>query len=337
VSPSNYILSSIAGALEVNPFFTDVALEKNAPSEKNRVNAYRYGFNGMEKDDEIKGIGNQYTSEFRALDPRLGRWLSVDPVVHHHLSPYNSFDNNPIYWVDPRGGNSTKYEDEEGNLLAETDDGSDAVVVVTDEQAQSFFEDYRDSDLETINSKEWNYKWKSNLSGRKWNDAIENNQSYWATDGAKRNAFRYLQTGDIKYWSDAVSEHTAAFRDPISMATGVVGFAYFSGVARLSSLAQKSSSASRTIHDGGQGKHIPGHNNYIKGRSILKVDAQGLLDDLHRGNVASVHKINDYKLRVDFGREIGTYINPETGASAATTRGIVTTSKNGAHIIPSAP
>jgi len=105
VSPSNYILSSIAGALEVNPFFTDVALEKNAPSEKNRVNAYRYGFNGMEKDDEVAGSGNSYTTEYRSYDPRLGRWKSIDPLFSSFpwQSPYASFDNNPIYFVDPKG------------------------------------------------------------------------------------------------------------------------------------------------------------------------------------------------------------------------------------------
>jgi len=42
---------------------------------------YRYGFNGMEKDDEVKGKGNSYTTHFRMLDPRLGRWLSTDPIT----------------------------------------------------------------------------------------------------------------------------------------------------------------------------------------------------------------------------------------------------------------
>ena len=64
---------------------------------------YRYGFNGMEKDDEVYGEGNSYTTEFRQLDVRLGRWLSLDPVVHHNMSPYVTFDNNPIWIIDPSG------------------------------------------------------------------------------------------------------------------------------------------------------------------------------------------------------------------------------------------
>jgi RHS repeat-associated protein len=66
---------------------------------------YRYGFNGMEKDDEISGEGNNYTTEFRDYDSRLGRWLSIDPEFKHFpwQSPYAAFDNNPIRNNDPKG------------------------------------------------------------------------------------------------------------------------------------------------------------------------------------------------------------------------------------------
>jgi RHS repeat-associated protein len=64
-----------------------------------------YGFNGYESDNESKGEGNSYTTQFRQYDPRLGRWLSVDPIVHHWQSPYNSYDNNPIFLNDPHGSN----------------------------------------------------------------------------------------------------------------------------------------------------------------------------------------------------------------------------------------
>ena len=66
---------------------------------------YRFGFNGMEADDEVKGGGNSYTTEYRQLDVRLGRWLSIDPLFASfpHQSPYVTFDNNPVLLVDPRG------------------------------------------------------------------------------------------------------------------------------------------------------------------------------------------------------------------------------------------
>src|SRR5690606_9621159 len=41
--------------------------------------AYRYGFNGKENDNEVKGEGNQQDYGMRIYDTRLGRFLSVDP------------------------------------------------------------------------------------------------------------------------------------------------------------------------------------------------------------------------------------------------------------------
>lgn len=71
----------------------------------NNASSYRYGYNGMEKDDEVSGTGNSYTTEFRQYDPRLGRWKSLDPLMMQFpwMSPYVAFDNNPVYFVDPYG------------------------------------------------------------------------------------------------------------------------------------------------------------------------------------------------------------------------------------------
>jgi len=41
---------------------------------------YRYGFNGKEKDSEVSGEGNSYDYGFRIYNPRLGKFLSVDPL-----------------------------------------------------------------------------------------------------------------------------------------------------------------------------------------------------------------------------------------------------------------
>jgi RHS repeat-associated protein len=66
---------------------------------------YRRGFNGMEKDDEFKGKGNSYTTEFRQYDPRTGRWLSLDPKASNFASysPYNALADSPIIVIDVKG------------------------------------------------------------------------------------------------------------------------------------------------------------------------------------------------------------------------------------------
>lgn len=67
---------------------------------------YRYGFNGMEKDDEVKNIeGSHYTSLYRQYDPRVGRWFSIDPESDQFpwQSPYAGMDNKPVTLNDPDG------------------------------------------------------------------------------------------------------------------------------------------------------------------------------------------------------------------------------------------
>jgi RHS repeat-associated protein len=67
--------------------------------------SYRYGFNGKEKDDEIKGSGNSLDYGARIYDPRLGRWLGVDPLNAEYtsISPYVFAVNSPISAFDQDG------------------------------------------------------------------------------------------------------------------------------------------------------------------------------------------------------------------------------------------
>ncbi|MGO4294027.1 DUF6443 domain-containing protein [Chitinophaga sp. RAB17] len=67
------------------------------------VAGYRYGFNGQEKSDEVKGEGNSYTAQFWEYDPRIGRRWNLDPVTTNSESLYATFHNNPILYVDPLG------------------------------------------------------------------------------------------------------------------------------------------------------------------------------------------------------------------------------------------
>jgi RHS repeat-associated protein len=66
---------------------------------------YRYGFNGKEGDDEVKGDDNQVDFGARPYDPRSGRWLSVDPMAGKYpgWSPYNFVLNTPLILIDPDG------------------------------------------------------------------------------------------------------------------------------------------------------------------------------------------------------------------------------------------
>jgi RHS repeat-associated protein len=92
--------------------------------------SYRYGFNGMEKDDEVKGQGNSYTTEFRFLDTRLGRWLSLDPKtkIKPFISVYVVMSNCPISKKDPKGDDD--YYDETGRLLFQNETETNEIKVI---------------------------------------------------------------------------------------------------------------------------------------------------------------------------------------------------------------
>ncbi|MEW6774646.1 MAG: hypothetical protein AB1304_11720, partial [Bacteroidota bacterium] len=66
---------------------------------------YRYGFNNVEKDNEIYGEGNFYDFKFRGYDARLGRFWSVDPLAKKY--PWNSTyafaENRVIDGIDLEG------------------------------------------------------------------------------------------------------------------------------------------------------------------------------------------------------------------------------------------
>jgi RHS repeat-associated protein len=64
---------------------------------------YRYGMNGMEADNEVKGVGVSYSTEYRIYDSRLGRWLSTDPKIQPYESPYVGMNNSPNWRNDPKG------------------------------------------------------------------------------------------------------------------------------------------------------------------------------------------------------------------------------------------
>lgn len=74
--------------------------------------SYRYGFNGKEDDNEVKGVGNSLDFGARIYDSRIDRFLSVDPKAAKMpaWSPYSFGFNNPIHFIDPDGQEPTPAE-----------------------------------------------------------------------------------------------------------------------------------------------------------------------------------------------------------------------------------
>ena len=75
------------------------------PNRHGSSNSYRYGFQGQEKDDEIKGEGNSLNYTFRMHDARVGRFFAIDPLTHKYpfYSPYQFSGNKVIQFVELEG------------------------------------------------------------------------------------------------------------------------------------------------------------------------------------------------------------------------------------------
>ncbi len=99
------------------------------PGRKVTTEAYRYGFNGQEKDadwnGEVNGEGEDYDFGARIYDDRIGRFLSKDPriTLYASFSAYVYASNSPVRFTDIGGM---------GTGTPEKRNGTRSVVIVFD-------------------------------------------------------------------------------------------------------------------------------------------------------------------------------------------------------------
>jgi len=77
--------------------------------------AYRFGFNGQEKDDEVAGEGSINTARYWMYDTRVSRRWNLDPKPQIFISDYVCFGDNPLWFKDPHGDDKYKV-DKDGNI-----------------------------------------------------------------------------------------------------------------------------------------------------------------------------------------------------------------------------
>ena len=109
--------------------------------------AYRFHFYGKEADNEVYGEGNAHDFGARVYDPRLGRWMSVDPMDSKYpsLSPFNFVANCPLILIDPDGEKIIIGKQDQSKFL------EDMAVIFGEELASTMFS-FNDNDELVINS-----------------------------------------------------------------------------------------------------------------------------------------------------------------------------------------
>lgn len=95
----------------------------------------------------------------------------------------------------------------------------------------------------------------------------------------------------------------------------------------------------KLIEPGKQGKHIIGHNNYVKGRSYLTVSLEEAQRLVHKYAGTGELKRDRFgkwtnKEFVSAKKSVGVVVDPQTGEEFVTSRFSIHYSKNGTHIVP---
>jgi RHS repeat-associated protein len=153
---------------------------------------YRYGFNGKEKDNEVKGEGNQQDYGMRVYDPRLGKFLAVDPLTSSYpfYSPYHFAGNNPIAFIDLDGAEPSEPGKEKGETQTGTNGGSD--------EAKSWKWDgksWKENEMEGVVVTGKKPKEGSTRTGEKW----EGSGSTGGGGGSVSSVTQYYHKGSRQY------------------------------------------------------------------------------------------------------------------------------------------
>ena len=233
----NYFLTDHLGSVRVIVDGTGKVLERNdyypfgarqARSDYPQLAANRFKYNG--KEEQVTGNLEWLDYGARMYDSGLGRWFGVDPFQESFisLSPYNYCSGNPMVFIDPSGALMTHYVDKNYNVLLQTNDGSDDVVMVPDEcvgDFKSFARFYQDPSVKSYYDDErWNRYWKNEfgLADRQLSDLELSVANLFHSLSAKNSAVAYyLNNSMVNYWKMMATEFTAQWTTPEFIISGL--------------------------------------------------------------------------------------------------------------------
>ena len=93
------------------------------PGRHGNSGDYRYGFQGQEMDNEVKGEGNSINYKYRMHDPRVGRFFATDPIGGNFPwnSPYAFSENRVIDGLELEGKEFSFSIDQDGTVNLNAD------------------------------------------------------------------------------------------------------------------------------------------------------------------------------------------------------------------------
>ena len=198
-----------------------------------QLSANRWKYNGK----ELQMMGELGFLDYgaRMYDMSVGRGFGMDPLAEEYtgLSGYVFSGNNPLILVDENGGFFTHYVDKDYNVLFQTDDGSDDVVMVPDAYVGDFlrFSSFSSGLDDIFNSLGWNQYWKDKfgLADRQFNEWELMFLDGFNTGWSRNNAAEYLlkpTAGNLisLSFSEALSQWTNPELVVGNLSAGVIGW-----------------------------------------------------------------------------------------------------------------
>lgn len=170
---------------------------------------YRYGYNGKEKDGEVKGEGNSYDYGARIYDPRIGKFLSMDPLSqkYPHVSPYMFAANSVIQMTD-ENGEYPLYKHFVITYKALVSSGVDKQTAIDIAHGASVYAD-NPGKLTYKNAPIWEFNWNGMVKhGFKESYLKYNTQRYGDYETTKNSQSDELIAGGVSlhamrtYWED---------------------------------------------------------------------------------------------------------------------------------------
>lgn len=144
-SNGNGTIESDSEIIEENNFYPFGLQHKgynNIVSANANSVAKNFKYNGKELEESLELHLYEYGA--RMYNPAIARFTSIDPLTEDYISQsvYVYAANNPIFFQEKNGESpDTIYVSESGEVIADIDDGSDAVYVVTDGNEEALVEE----------------------------------------------------------------------------------------------------------------------------------------------------------------------------------------------------
>ncbi|WP_420797632.1 RHS repeat-associated core domain-containing protein [Candidatus Sororendozoicomonas aggregata] len=257
----------------------------------------QFGYTGREPD----ATGLVYYRN-RYYDPQIGRFTQLDPKGFiDGVNRYAYVMNSPVNYVDPWGLSASNpiFNFDSGGIGSGQNNTIDPYSIGQTNYLETFFPSIH----QPIQAQPWSAAEA---------DAYYNSPEF-QNQGALSGTF--------------VDDLTPAYT--IKLASKA-----WSIVKKVVDIEKKAPD----VKWGAQEKHFPGHNSYTPGRSTMTSDPLELAKKAGQGQQVGKIPVGQpgSKERINFGENIGTYID-KTGSSSPTTNGIIHYSKDGIHIVPARP